>query len=209
MGDKAGMEVEKIRPDHKIILDIIERNSYVLDLGCGDGELLFLLQEKKDVKGQGTDIKEEAIYRCVARGLSVFHSDIETGLFDYPDKSFDYVMLNQSLQEARNSEKIIFEALRVGKKVIVGFPNFAYIRARFQLFFKGIAPVTASLPYTWYNTPNIHFLSIKDFINFCKERDIDIREKYFLWRDKKIFLFPNLLAHIGIFVLEKHTRSSQ
>ena len=194
---------DKVRADHKLILDIVQEGSYVLDLGCGDGELLSLLQDKKGARGQGTDIREEAIYDCVARGLSVFHSDIESGLSGYPDKSFDYVILNQSLQETRNSERVIYEALRVGKKTIIGFPNFAYLRARCQIFFKGISPVTASLPYTWYNTPNVHFLSIKDFINFCRNRDIRIVKSYFLWRGRRMFFLPNLFAHIGIFVLEK------
>ncbi len=197
------MKSECLKLDHRVICDIIEFGSSVLDLGSGDGELLSLLSEKRSVKGQGIEIKEEAIYKCVERGLSVFHSDIDTGLSEYPDKSFDYVILNQSLQEAKNVIFVIDEALRVGKKVIVGFPNFAYVRARTRLFFKGKTPVTKSLPYRWYNTPNLHFLSISDFIDFCRDKNIKIIKALYLSKDKVIKFLPNLFALNAVFVIEK------
>lgn len=196
------MKSECLKLDHRVICDIIEPGSTVLDLGCGDGELLSLLSEKRNIKGQGIEIKEEAIYKCVERGLSVFHSNIDTGLSEYPDKSFDYVILNQSLQEAKNVIFVIDEALRVGKKVIIGFPNFAYVRARMRLFFKGKTPVTRSLPYRWYNTPNLHFLSISDFVDFCREKNIKIIKALYLGKNKAIKLLPNLFALNAVFVIK-------
>ena len=156
-----GQQPTKI--EHQIIMDWIENNASVLDLGCGDGVLLLRLIEEKQVRAQGIVISAQAIHRCVAKGLSVFQEDIDTGLSDYADKSFDYVILNQTFQQVRKPDFILEEALRVGKKTIVGFPNFLNISARFQLFFVGKVPVTPSLPYAWYDTPNLHFLSIADF----------------------------------------------
>jgi len=192
-----------IRLDFKIIFEIVKEGSKVLDLGCGNGELLDLLIKKKRVKAQGIDLKEEAIYECVERGLSVFHGDIESGLGEYPDNSFDYVILNQSMQETKKIEFVLQESLRVGRIVIIGFPNFAYIRSRFDLFFRGKAPVTPSLPYSWYESPNVHFLSIKDFKNYCKEKEIKILKTFYLRENKTIRFFPNLLALNAIFVISK------
>jgi methionine biosynthesis protein MetW len=150
--------------EYKVILNWIRQGSSVLDLGCGDGALLDLLVRKKSVRAQGIEIDEQAIYQCVAKGLSVFHEDIDNGLSGYGDKNFDYVILNQSLQQVRKPEIVLKEALRVGRKVIIGFPNFAHCQARLQIFLKGKTPVTPSLPYRWHDTPNIHFLSISDFV---------------------------------------------
>ena len=197
------MRYDEIQPDYKIIFDIIQQGSSVLDLGCGSGELLYMLVKQKKVKAQGIDIDEQAIYKCVAKGLSVFHNDIDSGLADYNDKSFDYVILNQSLQQVRNLEKVLSDALRVGKKVIVGFPNFAYYKARFQLFFKGRAPITPSLPYEWYNTPNLHFLSILDFKEYCKTKKINIERAYFIDKKRTVKIFTNFFAQIGIFLISK------
>ena len=194
---------KKIRLDFKIISEIVEEGSSVLDLGCGDGELLNLLAVGKRAKTQGIEVKEEAIYECVEKGLSVFHGDIEGGLGEYPDNSFDYVILNQSMQETKKIEFVLHESLRVGRKVIIGFPNFAHIRSRFDLFFKGMAPVTPSLPYSWYESPNVHFLSIKDFINYCKKKGIKILKTYYLGENKIVRHFPNLLAPGAIFIISK------
>jgi len=194
---------EIIKSDHKAVLDMVESNSSVLDLGCGDGDLLELLIMKKNVRGQGIEIDEQAIYRCVAKGLSVLHGDIDTGLSEYKDKAFDYVILNQSLQQLKHVETVLFDALRVGKKVIVGFPNFAYCRARLRLFFRGRVPITASLPYTWYETPNLHFLSTLDFLDYCKEKKIKVERKVYLAADKRIQILPNFFANIGIFLISK------
>ncbi|MBA2124047.1 methionine biosynthesis protein MetW [bacterium Unc6] len=197
------MTYENIRPDHRIILGLVQQQSKVLDLGCGTGELLYILIKEKNVRGQGIEIDEQAIYKCVARGLSVFHGDIDSGLSEYKDKSFDYVILNQSLQEVRKPEIVLKESLRVSRKVIVSFPNFTYYSARLQIFFKGKVPVTPSLPYEWYNTPNLHFLSISDFIEYCRRRDIRIEKSFFIGKNKKVRIFPNLFASVGIFLIAK------
>ncbi|MGA2028270.1 MAG: methionine biosynthesis protein MetW, partial [Syntrophobacteraceae bacterium] len=168
------MQSESTRLDHRIISELIVPGASVLDLGCGAGELLYMLIKDRAAHGQGIEIDEQAIYACVARGLNVFHGDIDSGLFDYPDRSFDYVILNQCLQQVLHVETVLADSLRVGKKVIVGFPNFAHYGARLQLFFRGRAPVTASLPYQWYETPNLHFLSISDFFIFCRDKGITI-----------------------------------
>ena len=194
---------KNIRLDYKIIFKIIETGSSVLDLGCGSGELLNLLIKEKKVKARGIELREGAIYECVEKGLSVFHGDIEGGLGEYPDNSFNYVILNQSMQETKKIEFVLLESLRVGRKVIIGFPNFAYIRSRFDLFFRGKAPVTTSLPYNWYESPNVHFLSIKDFKSYCKEKGINIIKTYYLGKNNIIRLFPNLLAPNAIFVISK------
>ncbi|MDD5711768.1 MAG: methionine biosynthesis protein MetW, partial [Smithellaceae bacterium] len=138
--------------DHKIISRLVSRGARVLDLGCGDGELLALLAKEKGCRVQGIELDDGAIHICIMKGVSVYHGDIESGLAEYPDRSFDYVILNQSMQEVREADRVIDEALRIGTKVIVGFPNFAQFRARAMLFFGGRAPVTRSLPYQWYDT---------------------------------------------------------
>jgi len=197
------MPSESNRPDHRIIAELIVPGSSVLDLGCGSGELLYMLIKDRGAHGQGIEIDEQAIYTCVARGLNVFHGDIDSGLSEYPDRSFDYVILNQSLQQVRHVEPVVEDSLRVGKKVIVGFPNFAHYSARFQMFFKGRAPVTASLPYQWYETPNLHFLSICDFFVFCRDKGITIERCEYIGDRGRVSRFPNIFAQIGIFVISK------
>ena len=191
------------RIDHRIICDIIDSGSRVLDLGCGGGELMSLLSKEKGAIVQGIELSEEAIYRCVENELSVFHGDIDGGLIEYPDNSFDYVILNQSMQEVKRVDYVISEALRVGKNVIVGFPNFAYFQARLRLFFKGKTPVTKSLPYRWYDTPNLHFLTISDFRDFCSEKHIKIIDMRCFGAGIGSCLCPNLLAQNAIFLITK------
>jgi methionine biosynthesis protein MetW len=198
--------IDTISPDYRTILEIVGPASSVLDLGCGTGELLSLLVQEKNVKAQGIEIDDKAIFECVAKGLSVFHDDIETGLPEYGDKSFNYVILNQSLQQVKRPDKVLQEAFRVGSRVIVGIPNFAYISARFQIFFKGKVPVTPSLPFEWHNTPNLHFLSLLDFIDYCEKQKIVIEDSYFMNGQGKVRLFPNLFAQTGIFVLSGYMR---
>ncbi len=193
-----------LRPDHKIIVDLIDSSARVLDLGCGDGELLHQLKTRKNCRVTGIEIDEGAIFKCMERGVTVSQGNIDTGLDDYSDKRFDYVILNESLQEVRNPERVILEACRVGKKVIVGIPNFCNISARFQVFFMGKVPVTKSLPYKWYNTPNIRFLSLKDFRHFCQEKGISILKERSLNQEKEIYWRTNLFAFVGIFMLNKN-----
>jgi len=192
-----------MRIDHKYILEMIKPNSRVLDLGCGDGELLSLIMKQKNCRAAGIEIDEKAIYKCVERGVSVSHGDIDSGLADYSDKRFDYVILNESLQEVLDPEKVIAEALRVGRQAIVGIPNFCNLNARLQIFFLGRVPVTKSLPYKWYNTPNLRFLSIKDFRDFCAERSIIIERECAIADQKEITFARNLLSDIAVFLIHR------
>lgn len=187
--------------EYKAILKWIRQGSSILDLGCGDGVLLDLLVREKSVRAQGIEIDEQAIYQCVAKGLSVFHEDIDNGLAGYGDKNFDYVILNQSLQQVKKPDIVVKEALRVGREVIVGFPNFAHYQPRLQIFLKGKTPVTPSLPYEWHDTPNLHFLSILDFIEYCRQRNIKIEKAAFVGKKRRIRIFPNLFALTGIFLI--------
>ncbi|PIQ90676.1 MAG: methionine biosynthesis protein MetW [Candidatus Omnitrophica bacterium CG11_big_fil_rev_8_21_14_0_20_41_12] len=195
--------VKEIQLDHQLILDLIKTQSTVLDLGCGSGDLLYLLAKEKKARVQGIEIDDQAIYKCVAKGLNVFHGDIDSGLAEFSDKSFDYVVLNQSMQQILHVDKVLTDALRVGKKVVVGLPNFAYYRSRFQMFFQGKAPVTVGLPYQWYETLNLHFLSIKDFKNYCSLKNINIEYSVGIGENKKVTFLPNLFAHSGIFLISK------
>lgn len=188
--------------DYHIIASIVEEKSSVLDLGCGDGSLMSLLIKEKKVKAQGIEINQEMIYACVAKGLNVFLGDLDSGLADYENKQFDFVILNQCLQQLKHPATALKEALRVGKKVIVGFPNFAYYKIRFQIFFQGKTPVTKSLPYPWYETPNLHFLTIRDFLEYCQKEKIKILKKFFICQGRLIHFLPNLFAEDAIFEIE-------
>ncbi|MCX5680819.1 MAG: methionine biosynthesis protein MetW [Candidatus Omnitrophica bacterium] len=191
------------RLDYQVIHSIVQPSTRILDLGCGDGELLALLRDKKNTRGVGIEIDEKAIRACIEKGLAVVHGDIDHELSDYADKRFDYVILYESLQQVLHPERVILEALRVGKKVIVGIPNFCHAYGRYQVFFRGKVPVTKELPYQWYDTPNLRFLSLKDFRIFCKKRSITIEQEIAISRNSHIHFFPNVFAHVGIFELSK------
>jgi methionine biosynthesis protein MetW len=188
-----------------MILEWVRPDSSVLDLGCGDGELLDLLVRERGARAQGIEINDQAIFQCVARGLSVFHEDIDEGLTGYGAKTFDYVILNQSLQQVRKLDTVMQESLRVGRQVIVGFPNFAHYRARTQMFFLGKTPVTPALPYEWHDTPNLHFLTISDFVSYCRERSIRIEKSACITGTSEMKIFPNLFARLGLFLVSNGT----
>ena len=192
--------------NYSIITKMVEENSHILDLGCGSGELLQMLKNKKNVKGLGVDINQDNIISCLKKGLSVIQGDIDIGLKEFTDKSYDYVILNQTLQTTHHPEYVMQEMLRVGKKCVISFPNFAYWRVRFHLFFKGQMPKSRILPFEWYNTPNIHLLTVSDFFEFAKKRNIKILKSIYTTKAKvKKFpltkFLPNLFAEEVIFVV--------
>ena len=191
------------RSDHRIIYQFVEAGARVLDLGCGNGDLMYLLAREKNARVQGIELDDTAIYECVKKGLSVIHSDIESGLVEYPDRSFDYVILNQSMQEVKRVDMVFEQALRIGTRIIVGFPNFAYMGARLMLFFRGMSPITSSLPYHWNDTPNVRFLSISDFRDYCNEKRLRILAARYLNAEKEIRFWPNLFALNAIFIVTK------
>jgi methionine biosynthesis protein MetW len=194
------------RIDYQLIEDLVPDCATVLDLGCGDGELLAELVEKKHVRGSGVDISQSAVEACVARGLSVFHGDLDEGLADYEDGSFDVVILSFSLQQLRRPRLVVCEMARVGHLVIVSFPNFAHWWARTQLFLLGRMPVSRELPYQWYDTPNIHLCTIKDFRALCRQEGLLGRREIYLSSFEKAAReprFPNLQARIAIFAVTR------
>ena len=198
------MITECIGLKENTITDWIEPGASVLELGCGNGELLSLIREKKQANARGIEIDSGGVRECVRRGLDVLHENADEALADYGVNAFDYVIFNDSLQRVViRPELVINEALRVGKKVIVAVPNFAHIRSRFQIFFRGRTPVTDSLPYEWYNTPNLHFLSIKDFTEFLTKRGIKLVRSDFVGKSGRASILPNLFALTGIFLISK------
>jgi methionine biosynthesis protein MetW len=204
---KSREEQKKARFDYRFIVRTIEEKSKVLDLGCGTGELLQLLKDKKSINAVGIEIKQDRVQKCVQRGLSVLHGDLDEGLRYYKDKSFDYVIFNETIQVVKNSLLVLKEALRVGKKVIVSFPNFGHWQIRFSYFLSGRMPKSKSLPYEWYNTPNIRLLTIKDFRELCKKNKIRIiKESSYINRNahsSPVKAWSNLLASNSIFVIEE------
>jgi len=195
----------RARIDYELIESLIEPESFVLDVGCGDGELLAKLIEDKNITAKSVELDQELVIHCIRRGLSTIHRDIERGLAQYADGSFDYAILSQTLQTVKEPEKVFAELLRVAKKVIVSFPNFAHWRCRAQLFFAGYAPVTKQLPFQWCNTPNIHCLSLKDFERFCKNLAVRVEKKIPLIKNRlsPVQFAPNLLAEQVIYVTSK------
>jgi methionine biosynthesis protein MetW len=179
---------------HEEIVNLIPTGSKVLDLGCGEGSLLELLQQEKQVRGRGVDIEEKMVLECIRKGLSVFQGNLEEGLKDYPSKSYDFVILNQTLQMIMNPVLLLKEMMRVGKKIIVNFPNFGHYVNRLQLLFKGRMPVNKDIPFQWYDTPNIHFCTRKDFVVLSKELGLIIKDEICLGRRGPISFLKDLRA---------------
>ena len=198
-----------IRADLQLIADMIEPHSRLLDVGCGDGTLLEYLDRHKHVDGRGIEISTEGVDACVSAGLSVIQGNADTDLADYPDQAFDYVVLSQTLQAVQAPKTVRGHLLRLGRRAIVSFPNFAYWRLRWHLAARGHMPVSNSLPYQWYETPNIHFCTIKDFVELCDamgitiERSISLDHKGTMRRIGSIVFFANLFGEHAVFLLSK------
>ena len=198
-----------MKQEFKIIADLIESNTRVLDVGCGDGTLMEFLKNNKKLDIRGIEISKNNVQQCIGKGLTVIEGDAEKDLSQFPDGSFDFVILSQTLQAFLNPEKVITELLRVGKKAIVTIPNFGYWKVRLHLLIKGTMPITRTLPDEWYNTPNLHMCTIKDFFNFCENRKINLYKSIALQNlmSSKItnsnLSFKNLTAVLGIFLIEK------
>ena len=195
--------------EFKIITDLVEKNTRVLDVGCGDGTLMDFLKNNKKIDVRGIEISKNNVQKCVEKGLTVIEGDAEKDLIQFPDLSFDFVILSQTLQAFLNPEIVINELLRVGKKAIVTIPNFGFWKVRLQLLIKGTMPITKTLPDEWHNTPNLHMCSIKDFFNFCNNRKIKLDKSLALHNEKTSSIsninlnIKNLSAELGIFLIEK------
>ena len=195
--------------EYKIITDIIEQNTRVLDVGCNDGTLIEYLKKNKNTDVRGLEISKEKVQTCIAKGLTVIEGNAEFDLKQFPENSFDYVVLGQTLQAFVNPEIVIKELLRVGKKAIITIPNFGHWKVRLNLLIKGTMPVTKSLPNNWYNTPNIHMCTIKDFVSFSKTINFKIFKSLALTNknvstiNKSNLFFKNLFAELGIFLIER------
>ena len=189
------------RSDYAIIGDIVSPGASVLDLGCGEGELLQWLASNKNVDARGVEIAGEKVRRAIARGVSVFQGDIDEGLADYPDHAFDYVILSQTLQETRQPRRVLREMLRVGRRGIVAFPNFGHWRVRLSMLTSGRSPRTKLFPYEWYDSPNIHFLTVQDFESLAALEGLVVERRYFLAGHRSVTLLPNLLAEVAVFLV--------
>ena len=198
-----------MKQEFKIISDLINENSHVLDVGCGDGILMEYLVKEKKVNIRGIEISKTKVQNCIAKGLTIIEGNAEEDLKQFPDKSFDYVVLSQTLQAFLNPEKVINELLRIGKQAIVTIPNFGYWKIRLHLLLKGTMPVTRTLPDEWYNTPNIHLCTIKDFVYFSKDKNFKLSKSIALRNNQLSYIkdgnlnLKNLSSNLGIFLIER------
>jgi len=197
---KITNKMAKFRQDFAIIANWVKFNSKVLDLGCGDGELLEFLRDSLEVKGYGVEKDDANVLACVKNRINVIQMDLEDGLSGFENQSFDTVVLSQTLQAMHNTEGIVLEMLRVGAEVIVTFPNFGYWRNRMQIT-AGRMPVSKALPYQWYDTPNVHLCTINDFDVFCKNHKIEILERRVITDGQEVSFLPNLLGSLAMYRL--------
>jgi methionine biosynthesis protein MetW len=198
-----------MKKEFKIIADLIENNTRVLDVGCGDGTLMKYLKDEKNIDTRGLEISKNNVQNCISKGLPVIEGDAEKDLHQFPNLSFDYVVLSQTLQAFYNPEKVIDDLLRVANKAIVTIPNFGYWKVRLHLLIKGTMPITKTLPNEWYNTPNLHMCTIKDFFNFCSKKNIELYKSIALKSEKTSTInkaninIKNLYSELGIFLIKK------
>jgi methionine biosynthesis protein MetW len=196
-----------MKNEFKIIANLLPRQSRVLDVGCGDGTLIKALINEKNIDARGIELGENNVKECISRGLSVIHGNAETELSQFPDKAFDFVILSQTLQAFYQPENVLEQLLRIGNRVIVSIPNFGYWQIRAKLLFSGKMPITNSLPYSWYDTPNLHMCSIKDFYQFCEKKKIKIDRIIGINGEKTSSIYrinlemKNLLSEVGIFLV--------
>ena len=205
-------ETSRMRYDLQIIASWIKKDSKVLDLGCGNGDLLAWLIANKNVQGTGIEMDKAKVEHCISKGLSVLQGDFNEEVDDYPDRAFDYVILSQTLQQVYEPARLLYSLARIGKRVVVSFPNFSHISIRIQLLFKGLAPKNEQLPYSWYDTPNIRVITLGDFRKFARDVGYEIVDEAAInthqhdYYGKIVHSFTNLRATYGIFSIEKANR---
>lgn len=189
------------RRDFEIIGELVETGARVLDLGCGEGELLAWLRENKNIEGRGVELTAALVQKAIARGASVYQGDLEAAVHDYPDRVFDYVILSQTLQEMRDPLKVLQGMLRVGRRAIVAFPNFGHYSVRLSTLWSGRAPKTQLFPYDWWDSPNIHFFTVLDFEALVQKENWRVERRIFLAGQRQVKTLPNLFAETAVFLV--------
>ena len=196
-----------MKQEFKVIADLLPNNTRVLDVGCGDGSLMNLLVKEKNIETRGLELDQNNVQECIYKGLTVIHGNAETELYQFPNQSFDYVVLSQTLQAFYNPDKVLKELLRIGKSVVISIPNFGYWKVRTSLLFFGKMPVNKTIPYKWYNTPNLHMCTIKDLFNYCDSQNISIKKVIGINEDSTSLInkgnleLKNFFSKLGIFLI--------